>query len=494
MPLIVDNTCAPLLVKPIELGADIVIHSATKWIGGHGTVDRRRRRRRRQLRLGGLRRGSRRTSSIPIRATTASSTPRPSARSRSSSSCASRACATSAPRSARSTRSSSSRASRRCRCGSSATARTPSRSPSGSRTAPRSSGSATRASASHPSYEHRRRAYLKGGFGGLVTFGDQGRRRGRPAADRQRQAVQPAGQRRRREEPDHPPGQHHPPAADRRGAGGDRRHRRTSSGCRSGIEHIDDILADLDQALRAATDPSREPAGVAYGRRHGAGRHAPPGGLRPPGRLVHGRPSRPAPPRGRAARSRRPRGVRASRPAASPARHARLPARRARAGRAAGARDPRAHRLGRRGRRLVGAAHRARARPRHRRGSASCAPTCSAAATARPGRRPIDPGDRPAVGRRLPAAVTARDEARALWALADALGIERVRARHRRVAGRDDRARGRARAAGERSTTSLPIAAPAGDRRDGDRVEPHPARARSTGSATRAWRSPASSR
>ena len=30
-----------------------------------------------------------------------------------------------------------------------------------------------------------------------------------------------------------------------------------------GIEHIDDILADLDQALRAATVPSPEPAGVA---------------------------------------------------------------------------------------------------------------------------------------------------------------------------------------------------------------------------------------
>jgi O-acetylhomoserine (thiol)-lyase len=38
VPLIVDNTCAPILVKPIELGADIVVHSATKWIGGHGTV------------------------------------------------------------------------------------------------------------------------------------------------------------------------------------------------------------------------------------------------------------------------------------------------------------------------------------------------------------------------------------------------------------------------------------------------------------------------
>jgi O-acetylhomoserine (thiol)-lyase len=37
LPLVVDNTFAPVLVKPIEQGADIVLHSATKWIGGHGT-------------------------------------------------------------------------------------------------------------------------------------------------------------------------------------------------------------------------------------------------------------------------------------------------------------------------------------------------------------------------------------------------------------------------------------------------------------------------
>ena len=38
VPVLVDNTFAPLLAKPIEHGADIVIHSATKWIGGHGTA------------------------------------------------------------------------------------------------------------------------------------------------------------------------------------------------------------------------------------------------------------------------------------------------------------------------------------------------------------------------------------------------------------------------------------------------------------------------
>lgn len=37
LPLIVDNTFAPIICKPIEHGADIVVHSCTKWIGGHGT-------------------------------------------------------------------------------------------------------------------------------------------------------------------------------------------------------------------------------------------------------------------------------------------------------------------------------------------------------------------------------------------------------------------------------------------------------------------------
>lgn len=39
IPLIVDNTFAtPYLLRPIEHGADIVVHSATKFMGGHGTV------------------------------------------------------------------------------------------------------------------------------------------------------------------------------------------------------------------------------------------------------------------------------------------------------------------------------------------------------------------------------------------------------------------------------------------------------------------------
>ena len=37
IPLIVDNTSAPYLLRPIDFGADIVVYSATKFIGGHGT-------------------------------------------------------------------------------------------------------------------------------------------------------------------------------------------------------------------------------------------------------------------------------------------------------------------------------------------------------------------------------------------------------------------------------------------------------------------------
>jgi O-acetylhomoserine (thiol)-lyase len=39
VPLIIDNTVAtPYLIRPIEWGADIVVHSATKYMGGHGTA------------------------------------------------------------------------------------------------------------------------------------------------------------------------------------------------------------------------------------------------------------------------------------------------------------------------------------------------------------------------------------------------------------------------------------------------------------------------
>src|SRR5690606_33346833 len=37
IPLIMDNTAAPVLCRPFEHGAAIVVYSATKYIGGHGT-------------------------------------------------------------------------------------------------------------------------------------------------------------------------------------------------------------------------------------------------------------------------------------------------------------------------------------------------------------------------------------------------------------------------------------------------------------------------
>ena len=37
IPLIVDNTAAPILVKPLEYGAAVVVYSLTKYLGGHGT-------------------------------------------------------------------------------------------------------------------------------------------------------------------------------------------------------------------------------------------------------------------------------------------------------------------------------------------------------------------------------------------------------------------------------------------------------------------------
>ncbi len=39
LPLMIDSTfCTPYLCRPIELGADLVMHSATKWLGGHGVA------------------------------------------------------------------------------------------------------------------------------------------------------------------------------------------------------------------------------------------------------------------------------------------------------------------------------------------------------------------------------------------------------------------------------------------------------------------------
>lgn len=105
VPLIVDNTVpTPYLVRPIEHGADIVVESLTKFLGGHGTS------------VGGIIVDSGKFDWVankdrfpgltsPTRATTARCSPTPSARSPTSSRPACSCCATSARRSPRRTRS-----------------------------------------------------------------------------------------------------------------------------------------------------------------------------------------------------------------------------------------------------------------------------------------------------------------------------------------------------------------------------------------------------
>ncbi len=100
----------------------------------------------------------------------------------------------------------------------------------------------------------------------------------------------------------------------------------------------------------------------------------------------------------------------------------------------------------------------------------------------------------PATGKAWGAAFpqpTARDEARAIWRLADALGIAPIRARDRRVPRRHDQPGGRAGATPRRAPRG-PHRGSRGHGTHGHRVEPHPARDHSSGWATRACRSPAS--
>ena len=210
VPVLVDNTFAPLLTKPIEHGADIVIHSATKWIGGHGTaiggvvvdggnfdwaasgrfpeftqpgpvVPRRR-----------LQRGVRQPRVHPQAA-------RPvAARRRRRAQPVQRVPVPPGPRDAPA----ADRAPQPERAGDRPLAGGPARGRVGQLPGPQV--------ASGP---RRRRALPQGRLRRRRDVRRQGRRGGRPAADRQRQDLQPAGERRRREEPDHPSGQHDPPAA-----------------------------------------------------------------------------------------------------------------------------------------------------------------------------------------------------------------------------------------------------------------------------------------
>ena len=136
VPLIVDNTLAtPYLCRPIDHGADIVVHSLTKFIGGHGNS------------IGGIivdggnfnwsRGGRYPMLSEPGPNITAWCCTRPSATSPSPSPAACWACATWGRRCRRSTPSCSSPAWRRCRCACSAIATTRRPWPSGCRSTTR---------------------------------------------------------------------------------------------------------------------------------------------------------------------------------------------------------------------------------------------------------------------------------------------------------------------------------------------------------------------
>ena len=126
VPLIMDNTAAPILTRPFEHGAAIIVYSSTKYLGGHGTS------------IGGLivdggnfpwdeHKERQPALTRRIRATTArcgAKRPSRSGQSPTSSRRARRSCATSAQPCRRSTRSSRFRAWKRSRCGWSATRQT----------------------------------------------------------------------------------------------------------------------------------------------------------------------------------------------------------------------------------------------------------------------------------------------------------------------------------------------------------------------------------
>ncbi len=232
MPLVVDNTFAPLLSRPIEHGADIVIHSATKWIGGHGTA------------IGGVVVDSGKfdwAASPRFKADFVD--PDPSyhgvsytdafGRWRSSSSCGSRCCATSGPALSpfnsflflqgletlplRIERHSENAL---------AVARWLERQPGGRH------GSATRAwHRTRPTSSPRK--YLSGGFGGIVTFGVKGGvDAGRKLIDTVKLFSLLANVGDAKSLIIHPASTTHQQLS-ARGPGGDAASRRTSSGCRS---------------------------------------------------------------------------------------------------------------------------------------------------------------------------------------------------------------------------------------------------------------------
>ena len=254
IPLIMDNTAAPLLCRPLEHGAAVVVYSTTKYIGGHGTsiggmivdggnfdweahADRQpaAEHARSQLSRRGVDRGGQAAGPDRLHH------PRPgdpAARPRRGAVAVQRLPVPAGP-------------------GDAAAAHPRGTAENAQAVADSRQAGATSTKVIHPSAADRRDAGAgrqvpaQGGYGGLVGFELAGGAR-RAAIHRRPEAVLPRRQHRRRAQPGDPSRQHHPLAAHRRRS-------RLATGVTDGyvrlsvgIEHIDDILADLAQALDAA--------------------------------------------------------------------------------------------------------------------------------------------------------------------------------------------------------------------------------------------------
>ena len=212
VPLIVDNTVAtPWLIRPFEWGADIVVHSATKFIGGHGTS------------IGGIIVDGGTFDFGASGRFPGFTEPDPSyhglavlggsrAPGRSSQGPRAAAARPRGRRSARSTRSCSCRASRRSACGWSATTPTRSRVVDFLAAHPQVRVDRlrrpSRLAVARAGPPLRPRAGVRLGAG----VHHRGRQGGGPAVRRGADPAQPRGQHRRRAQPRHPPG-HRPPTA-----------------------------------------------------------------------------------------------------------------------------------------------------------------------------------------------------------------------------------------------------------------------------------------
>ena len=392
------------------------------------------------------------------------------ASSRSSSSSGSRACATSGPPSARSTRSCSSRASRRCPSGSSATAQNALAvarwleeqpevtwvSYPGLHVAP---DSWTRCPV--PGRRLRRHRHVRRARAGSTP--------GRRLIDSVKH-LQPAGQRRRREVADHPPCIHDASAARRRRTARERRHARAHPAV--GWARARRRPDRRPRAWPAGRGPCRRRAGRRDGMTVATASGAPAGASTSLGSGRVGGASRSVRSSSSRARSCPSSSSRTGTTDLGPRRRPQVLVVHALTGSADAAGDWWSPLIGP-GRALD-----------TRRIGVLCANLLGGRyGTTGPTSR--DPSSGTAYGEHFPRP-SVRDQARAQWAILDALGVERLALVDGRLARRHGRARG-----GARATTAVRTRCPdrgAGrDRTDGAGLEPHPAAPHRPSSATRAW-------